>query len=129
MTAFSEFITFCATTDLEATSRFYGEILGLPLVLDQGRCRIWLAAGHGYIGFCRRDSVSTQGVILTLVSEHVDEWYQRLKEGGVTVEKAPAFNPEYGIYHLFCRDPSGYLVEIQRFEDPAWNKGSTADAR
>ncbi|MBN1423847.1 VOC family protein [Candidatus Fermentibacteria bacterium] len=120
MTPFDSFITFGATTDLAATSAFYGEVLGLPLVLDQGRCRIWRAARAGYVGFCLRDSVSTQGVILTLVSDDVDGWHRRLVDHGVPIEKAPALNPEYGIYHLFCRDPNGYLVEIQRFEDPNW---------
>jgi hypothetical protein len=24
------------------------------------------------------------------------------------------------IYHCFLRDPNGYLIEIQRFLDPAW---------
>ncbi|MCU0611892.1 MAG: VOC family protein [Candidatus Eisenbacteria bacterium] len=121
---FSDLITFCSTTDLEATTRFYGEILSMPMVLDQGRCRIWRAAGQGYVGFCRRDSVPAQGIILTLVSDDVDGWHRRLLEHGVPIDKAPAFNPEYGIYHLFCRDPNGYLVEIQRFEDPEWNQGT-----
>lgn len=121
---FSDFITFCATADLEATTDFYGGVLSLPLVLDQGRCRIWRVAAQGYIGFCQRDLVSTQGIILTLVSDDVDGWHRRLVEHGVHIEKAPAFNPECGIYHLFCRDPNGYLVEIQRFENEKWNKGS-----
>ncbi len=29
-------------------------------------------------------------------------------------------NPEYRIYHCFLRDPDGYQIEIQRFDDPAW---------
>lgn len=124
MTAFDSSITFCATTDLEATSRFYGEVLGLPLVLDQGRCRIWRAAGAGYVGFCMRDFVTPQGVILTFVSDDVDGWHRRLVEHAAPIEKAPSFNAEYGIYHLFCRDPNGYLVEIQRFQDSNWHGGS-----
>ena len=25
------------------------------------------------------------------------------------------------IYHCFLRDPNGYLIEIQRFLNPAWH--------
>ena len=36
------------------------------------------------------------------------------------IEKPPTHNPEFAIYHFFFRDPSGYLLEIQRFDDPRW---------
>jgi catechol 2,3-dioxygenase-like lactoylglutathione lyase family enzyme len=38
----------------------------------------------------------------------------------VAIEKRPTMNTTYNIYHFFMRDPDGYLVEIQRFLDPAW---------
>jgi catechol 2,3-dioxygenase-like lactoylglutathione lyase family enzyme len=114
-------ITFCVTHDLEATARFYEETLGLPLVLDQGKCRIYQVAGRSYIGFCERDqALATEGVILTLVTEDVDGWYERLLGQGVEIEAEPKPNPDYHIYHFFLRDPNGYLLEIQRFEDPRW---------
>ena len=114
-------ITFCYTRDLAAATRFYEEGLQLPLVLDQGGCRIYRAASGAYVGFCRRaDAAQPQGVILTYVTDDVDAWCARLAEFGGQIEKAPAHNPEYQIYHCFLRDPSGYLVEIQRFDDPEW---------
>ncbi|MBD3236247.1 MAG: VOC family protein [Candidatus Eisenbacteria bacterium] len=121
MKPFDGHITFCYTPDLEAAARFYGEGLQLPLVLDQGQCRIYRAAEGAYVGFCRRpDAGAPQGVILTFVTEDVDRWCERLRGFGAQIEKAPARNPEYRIYHCFLRDPSGYLVEIQRFDDPHW---------
>jgi catechol 2,3-dioxygenase-like lactoylglutathione lyase family enzyme len=63
-----------------------------------------------------------QGVIFTMVTDDVDGWYARLLALDIPVEKPPALNPKYNIYHLFVRDPNGYLVEIQRFLDPAWPK-------
>jgi len=115
-------ITFLATTDLDATSVFYQDVLGMPMVLDQGQCRIYRVADRSFIGFCRRDEpAGTDGVVLTLVTDEVDDWYRRLSEAGVTIEKTPQQNEEYQIYHLFARDPNGYLVEIQRFDDPRWS--------
>ena len=118
-----EQITFFYTRDLAATARFYEEVLGLPLALDQGGCRIYRVSSTGYVGFCQREEApeQPQGVILTLVTADVDEWYQFLRGRGVTFEKLPQVNPRYNIYHCFLRDPNGYLIEIQRFLDPDWN--------
>lgn len=118
---FEQQVTFLYTADLEATDEFYVGLLGLPLVLDQGSCRIYRAAAGAFLGFCTRSAaVPAQGVILTLVSRRVDEWAAWLAARGVEIEKPPQHNPAFNIYHCFVRDPNGYLVEIQRFLDAAW---------
>jgi catechol 2,3-dioxygenase-like lactoylglutathione lyase family enzyme len=117
-------ITFCYTADFEASTQFYEELLGLPLALDQGACRIYRVREGAFIGVCRSERApDTDGVILTLVSDDVDGWHARLEERGVRFEKAPALNPKFNIYHCFLRDPNGYLIEIQRFDDPDWKAG------
>jgi catechol 2,3-dioxygenase-like lactoylglutathione lyase family enzyme len=114
-------VTFCYTPDLDATARFYGDILGLELALDQGSCRIYRVRDGAFLGFCERDGAPVpEGVILTLVTEDVDGACARLAACGVRFEKLPTYNPGLRIYHCFLRDPAGYLLEIQRFEDPAW---------
>lgn len=114
-------VTFCYTTEFEATTHFYESLLALPLALDQGACRIYRICDRAFIGICRRDKQpQSDGIILTLVSNDVDGWYTRLKARGVEFEKPPAFNPKFNIYHCFLRDPAGYLIEIQRFDDPDW---------
>lgn len=121
MNSFDAQITFCYTRDLDTTAEFYESLLGLPLVLDQGGCRIYRAASGAYLGFCEREEAARpEGVILTLVTEDVDGWYERLHTAGVEFDKAPARNPDYKIYHCFLKDPNGYVIEIQRFEDPRW---------
>jgi catechol 2,3-dioxygenase-like lactoylglutathione lyase family enzyme len=117
-------IVFLVTQDLRATSAFYGQVLGLPLALDQRRCRIYKVTERAFLGFCEKDEASpVAGVIVTLVTQDVDGWYKELRAHGVQVEKEPTYNPDYRIYHCFLRDPNGYLVEIQRFEDPRWECG------
>jgi catechol 2,3-dioxygenase-like lactoylglutathione lyase family enzyme len=121
---FDQQVTFLYTADLEATAGFYETTLGLPLVLDQGSCRIYCVAENAFVGFCSHRSAGrredTTGVVLTLVTDEVDGWYDRLRAQGVSFEKAPALNPRFNIYHCFLRDPNGYLIEIQRFLDPVW---------
>ncbi len=119
---FSSQITFLYTPDLEATAHFYEQVLGLPLKLDQGTCRIYQISRDGYLGFCQRDSApqessapAKQDVIMTFVTSEVDDWYQRLCGQGVAFEKPPSVNAKYNIYHCFLRDTNGYLLEIQSF--------------
>ena len=118
------YTTFLYTRDLAATGRFYEDLMGLPLALDQGDCRIYRVSENGFLGFCEREEAPQDpgGIILTLITDAVDAWYEYLLEQGVQFEEKPVFNPRYEIYHCFLRDPNGYLLEIQRFEDPGWEE-------
>jgi len=120
--SFSDSITFLYTKDLQATTKFYVEVMGLSLVLDQGDCQVFRVSPESYLGFCQRVTApdNPQGVIFTFVTPDVDGWASRLRDCGVVFEKEPALNPEYQIYNCFFRDPNGYLLEIQRFLDPHW---------
>ena len=114
-------VTFLPTAVLPETAVFYQTILGLTLALDQGVCQIFQVTPTAFLGFCEHLAAERpSGVILTLVSADVDGWYTYLKAQGVAIEKPPTINQTFNIYHCFIRDPNGYLIEIQRFLDPAW---------
>jgi catechol 2,3-dioxygenase-like lactoylglutathione lyase family enzyme len=116
-------ITFVYTRDGAAAWRFYGEVLGLELVLDQGACRIYRAVGAAYIGVCQcAEPKPAGGVILTIVTDAVEAWAARLRAHGVELVKGPVDNPAYRIHHLFAKDPDGHLIEVQRFWDPDWHR-------
>lgn len=129
-------ITFLDTRDLARTAEFYEGVLGLRLARDQGTCRIYHVSGNAYLGFCQRADAPERradapepaahptapqrpgDVVITLISEDVDGWCAHLRSRGVVFVKEPADNPPYRIYNAFVRDPSGYLIEIQRFWEP-----------
>ncbi len=117
-----ESITFLPTADLAATRRFYEEALGLKLRLDQGSCLIFELAPGQHIGFCAKDSAVAppERIMITLVTQEVEAWYDHLLAQGLSPDGPPRLNPSYKIFHFFVADPSGYLVEVQRFEDPRW---------
>ncbi len=126
---FEQQVTFLYVREPEVSYRFYGETLELPLVLDQGSARIYRAgAGDAFVGICKASGVQQPpppdraplGLIFTFVTPDVDGWHAHLRAKGVVFEKAPQLNAAYRIYNCFFRDPDGYLLEIQRFLDPAW---------
>ena len=121
MTSFSQQVTFLLVTDLERSSHFYGQSLGLDLVLDQGDCRIFRVSSTAFVGICERtERGDPNSVLVTLVAEDVDGCHRNLVAAGVPCDKAPQLNETYNVYHAFYRDPDGYLIEVQRFLDPAW---------
>ena len=116
----SQQITFLHAEDLKAAQEFYSGILGLTLARDQGACLIFKVNHSAYLGFCKHIEPISEGrkVILTLVSDDVDGWYEALKNKGAAVMSPPQFNPDFGITHFFLQDPNGYWVEFQSFETP-----------
>jgi len=96
--------------------------MGLPLVLNQGGCRIYRVVGEAFLGFCERTWAPKEpkGILFTLVTDEVDAWYGRLAAAGVLIDNPPVVNETYGIYHFFARDPNGYVIEVQRFLDAGW---------
>lgn len=117
--SFDQLVVFLRVADLERSARFYGDVLGLELVLDQGRCRIFRVSGSGYLGVCEGVPVP-DGVIVTLIDERVEERCAALEADGVRFEKRVAYNSTFDVTHAFLRDPDGHLVEIQRFESVRW---------
>lgn len=123
MTGVDALIPFLPASDLDATERFYRELIGLRLTLDQGRCRIFEVNERAHLGFCQSDEVPRGGrIILTLVVDDPDAWCDRLR--GVGLSPGPVReSEEYRIRHFFVPDPDGYLVEFQRFWDADWREG------
>jgi catechol 2,3-dioxygenase-like lactoylglutathione lyase family enzyme len=119
---FDQGVTFLFVADLDVSAHFYGEVLGLDRVLDQGSCHIYRIAGESFLGLCSGSdrTPSPDGVIVTLVTGEVDQWWERLIDAGVAGDQAPRYHEEYRIYHAFVRDPDGHLIEIQEFRDPRW---------
>ena len=84
-------VTFIYANEPARSWAFYGELLGLALVLDQGACRIYRAAGDAFLGVCRRgkQQPAPAGVILTLVTPEVDAWYRYLQAKGAALDYDP----------------------------------------
>lgn len=127
--SFAQAITFLYADPAEASWSFYEEVIGLPLVQDQGTCRIYEAAAgaRAFLGVCRARAPRASdnprvvgGVVFTFVTDDVDGWYARLRARGVAIPDPPSLSETYRVYHFFFRDPAGYLLEVQRFERPDW---------
>lgn len=130
--AIGQLITWVYTDDLEVSSRFYRETLGLPLVTDQGAARIFRISEAAFIGVCRAfegRAVAPAGSMISLVSDDVDGWYERLSAAGVKTRGRPQRLAAFNIYSFFAEDPNGYTIEVQQFLDPHWATAGGAPTR
>ena len=116
-------VVWVYTHDLDGTAQFYAETLELPLILDQGSCRIFRTSATSFLGVCQvrpGRQVEPAGVVITLVSPDVDRWYEHLKFRGVSLDGPPTRSAQFNVYCFFARDPNGYRIEFQQFLDPRW---------
>lgn len=117
---YNQFILFLGTENMEATTKFYQNILNMPLYKDQkGICKIFSITGESKIGFCSHMAITfkEKSPIITLIVDDVDKIYQELLDKEVKIKEAPKKNERFNIYHFFLVDPNGYTIEVQKFLD------------
>ncbi len=115
-------ITFLYYHDLDSVVPFYRDVLGLELDRDQGWCKIFRLNDHSCLGLVDEAQGSVPAsedkpVLITLVVDDVDAWYQYLRDKGVRVTEEPQMHEDIGVYCFFTEDPAGYKIEIQKFVD------------
>lgn len=108
-------LIFFKTEKMGAMEDFYGNRIGMDEWLRQSDCVI-LKHDNLLLGFCQRDESDRQGIITFYfeTNREVDSFYEKFKEEALG---PPKLNEKYNIYHFFCEDPEGRMVEFQRFLD------------
>ena len=111
-------ITFLYYRDLSGAMRFYEEVLGLELAIDQGWCKIYRLAEGAHIGLVdeSRGMNSWQAekcVQVCLRVPDVDAWYGYLTDMGVENLSEMFQNDALGIRAFVFDDPEGYQIEVQ----------------
>jgi len=109
-------IVFYKTNNLKELSKFYEDVVGCELWLDQGGCKIY-KFGNMLVGFCQREGIAELGALITFFYEdksEVDRMYEKLKDKAAG---KPKDNPAYRIYHFYAEDPDGRSIEFQYFWD------------
>lgn len=121
----SHSVVFTYTDDLPRASDFFRSVMELDFVVDQGACHIFRLSPTSYLGVCNLpDRPRGPGVTITIVSPDVDGWHAFLTGKGVAYVSGPSHSAEFGVYSSLFLSPDGYRIEIQSFDDPAWEKGN-----
>lgn len=113
-------VSFYPCSDIERTTAFYRDVIGLSLHQDQGSCRIF-DTGYGYWGFCQYEDRTPrpEGLCLSLNCEDVEDvnaFYEKLKSRCKVLQE-PAWHARFPVYSFFVEDPDGYQVEFQKIKE------------
>lgn len=111
-------ITFLYVRDLPRAMRFYEEVLGLELAIDQGWSKIYRICAGAHVGLVdeRRGMnrwAETKPVQLCIRVADVDAWHAYAEARGLDDLSALFENDALGIRAFVFRDPEGYQIEIQ----------------
>ena len=102
-----------AVRDVERASRFYQDVLGLDVLMDQG----WIATYGSHQQMSVQISVASEGGSGTPVPDisievdDLDAAYKAMIAAGFRIEYGPADEP-WGVRRFYVRDPFGKLVNI-----------------
>ncbi|PZW37610.1 glyoxalase/bleomycin resistance protein/dioxygenase superfamily protein [Humitalea rosea] len=116
---FEQQIVWMYSDDLARHAAFYEEVMGLPLIADQGACRIFRVSPDGCLGLC--DTAGrprgTDGFLFTFLVADLAATRADLAARGVRFETPPGGAGGPGVHSHFFRDPQGYWLEIQALAD------------
>jgi lactoylglutathione lyase len=111
-------ITFLYYRDLPEAIRFYEDIMGLTLSIDQGWSKIYRVTEGGYIGLVDETRGSHRAnpikpVQFCIRVADVDAWHAWIVSHAPQGMRGPKSNQELKIRAFVFEDPEGYQIEIQ----------------
>jgi catechol 2,3-dioxygenase-like lactoylglutathione lyase family enzyme len=111
-------ITFFYYRNLPAAIRFYEDVLGLSLAIDQGWCKIYQICPGAHVGLVDETKgmnkwAALKPVQLCIRVPDVEGWYDYAHAASVENLSELSVNDEIGIRAFVFTDPEGYQIEIQ----------------
>jgi len=106
-------VTNIATQDAAAARRFYHDVLGLDVLMDQG----WIVTYGSQetmsvqVSFMAQGGSGTPVPDLSIEVDDVDAALAGMRAAGFAIEYGPADEP-WGVRRFYVRDPFGRLVNI-----------------
>ena len=106
-------VTNIATQDAAAARRFYHDVLGLDVLMDQG----WIVTYGSQetmsvqVSFMAQGGSGTPVPDLSIEVDDVDAALAGMRAAGFAIEYGPADEP-WGVRRFYVRDPLGRLVNI-----------------
>jgi catechol 2,3-dioxygenase-like lactoylglutathione lyase family enzyme len=102
-----------AAERIDAAKAFYGDVLGMNVVMDLGWITTFAADGS----VAPQISVATEGGSgtpvpdLSIEVDDLTEVHQRMQTAGFRIEYGPVTEP-WGVTRFYVRDPFGRLVNV-----------------
>lgn len=119
-------ITWLYYRDLPRAMRFYEDVMGLTLTVDQGWAKVYQVSPTSFVGLVDETrgmhrASDTKPVAVAFVTPEVDQWHRWLTSRGVTVKGDAKDSANLPIRGFVALDPEGYTLEFETFRDDPMN--------
>ena len=111
-------ITWLYYRDLPRAQRFYEEVMGLEMEVDQGWSVIYRIVDGAYVGLVDgahgyHKANNIKPVILCLNVVSADAWHRKLTDAGLELENLVHESERLKVKVFMFKDIEGYTIEIQ----------------
>jgi lactoylglutathione lyase len=98
--------------------RFYEDVMGLALAIDQGWCKIYQICPGAHVGLVDETKgmnkwAAVKPVQLCIRVPDVDAWYAYAQHNALAKLSKLFVNEQLGIRAFVFNDPEGYQIEMQ----------------
>lgn len=119
-------LVFLYYEDPERAQQFYGEVLGLELVVEQAFTHIYQISPTSFVGLVDEErgmhrASEAKAVTLSFITDEVDEWYEYLVSKGVPMRGPVRDSANHPTRNFVAYDPEGYYLEFETFLDDEEN--------
>ena len=106
--------------DMEGIQRFYEDVLGLDMIVDQGWAKIFPIGPSGYFGLVDEQRgmhsfTEDKAVTLSMFTANLDAWYDYLSNDDRIEMRSPEIEEEVPYRAFVAYDPEGYFLEWDVF--------------
>ena len=119
-------IVFLYYRDIPKAQRFYEDVIGLTLTVDQGFAKIYQVSPTSFIGLVDESqglhrASDQKPVTVSFVTAQVDQWYAYLVSKGVKMRGPAGDATRHPTRGFVAYDPEGYFLEFEDFLDHPQN--------
>ncbi len=106
--------------DVPRAQRFYEDVFGASLAVDQGFAKVYGSTNSGFIGLVDEAQglhrfSETKAVNVAFLTDDIDAWYARIQEHGLNIRDPLEDAESIPVRAFVTYDPAGYFLEFDRF--------------
>ena len=113
-------LVFLYYKDTARAQRFYEDVLGLELVIEQAFTNIYQISPTSFVGLVdeargMHKASEKKAVTLSFITDEIDEWYGYLVSKGVEMRGPLGDSTNHPTRGFVAYDPEGYYLEFETF--------------
>ena len=113
--------------DMEGIQRFYEDVMGFDLIVDQGWTKIYPIGPTAYFGLVDEQRgmhsfTEQKAVTLSLLTDNIDDWYEYLSSHDAVEMRSEEISDTDRYRAFVAYDPEGYYLEWDVFKDIPLNR-------